>query len=80
MNIYTAIAQCFPPEIYCAMKGHLSPPEMLNAAAIECFCHKREDEVANTIRNGLNHLRLFGLMPKDDHIEGDSDSASLDRQ
>lgn len=64
MNLNDAMSKCFPPEIYRAMKDHLSPPEMLNAAALECFLHKQEDGVEDVVRAALIFLRQIGTMPK----------------
>lgn len=65
MNIQEAIEQCFKPEVYKAVKGHLSPPELLKMAVVECFLHKKDQRVEDTIRAGMIFLDATGLMPKD---------------
>lgn len=65
MKINEAIEKCFEYEIYQAMKIRgMSPPSMLEAAALQCFLHKQEEDVENTIRAGLIFLNATGLMPK----------------
>lgn len=64
MKLNDAMATCFPPETYDAMRKHLSPPELLNAAALECFLHPQPPEVENEIRASLLELRQTGIMPK----------------
>jgi hypothetical protein len=69
MKLSLAMEKSFLPGVWEAYKRHrlLSPPELLEQAAIECFLHPEEKEagVAETIRHGLLHLRLTGFMLKD---------------
>lgn len=64
MELKEAIKKCFKPDVYEAMKSHLSPPEMLNAAALECFLHYQPEEVESTIKAALIFLRQIGTMPE----------------
>ena len=64
MTLNEAIEKALGTEIYHAVKGHLSPPEILKIAALECFLHKQEDEVEDVIRAGMIFLDATGLMPK----------------
>lgn len=65
MNLNEAIEKCFEPEVYSAMKNRISPPEMLKAAALQCFLHNQEEGVEDKIRTALIILDATGMMMKD---------------
>lgn len=61
MTLKEAIEGSFNPEVYEGIKKHLSPPELLQAAAIECFLKEPTSERARLIREELTLLRLTGI-------------------
>ena len=65
MNLNEAIEKCFEPRVYVAMKHGMSPPEILKAAALQCFLHNQEEGVEDKIRAALIVLDATGLMMKD---------------
>ena len=62
MTLQQAIEITLKPEIYLAVKNHLSPPEILKMAAIQCFLHQQEEEVEDAIRGAMIALNATGLM------------------
>lgn len=66
MKLQEAIEKCFEDGSYPILKKQLAPPELLKAAALECFLNRRNFEVENMIRAGLIFLKSTGLMPKDE--------------
>ena len=64
MKLNDALEQCWDNDAYNAIKHHLSLPELLDAAAIQCFLYPPHPVVSNTIREALLHLRTVGTIPK----------------
>lgn len=64
MTTREAIIQCFAPNISTPLQQYLSWPELLNAAALECFVHydKIPHEIQQKIREALIYIRLMGVM------------------
>ena len=62
MTLSQAVEKALKPQIFAAVKGHLSPPEILKTAALQCFLHEQEEGVEDKIRAHMIILDATGLM------------------
>jgi hypothetical protein len=67
MTTSEAIENCFDPNVYSAIKGHLSPPELLKRAALLCFMYpsiegREKNGREYQIQKALIHLEKTGEM------------------
>lgn len=58
-----AVKACLTPETYAVLVGRLSPPELLKAAAYQCFLHQQAPGVEDLVRAACVFLDQTGVVP-----------------
>jgi len=62
MTLAQAVEKALKPEIYAAVKNHISASEILKMAAMQCFLHNQEEGVEDKIRAAMILLDATGVI------------------
>jgi hypothetical protein len=66
VTLRDAVSQSFSPQVWNAVKDHLSPPDQLKAACLEEFKKNSTGERIEILRAALTRLDNTGLIKMDE--------------